>query len=130
MSINFPTWVTDSTPVPASALVGAKKLIYTFAAVEKLRRLHNAAWMWQRGTQVGDIDPVAGEEFTQEAADLLAQQFPGQWPTPPTEPQVKNYIESTWKPRHIAAQNQRLIVRRAITPAQLAFVDIDGLLSV
>jgi len=114
--INFPDWVTNDTEIPAGFLVRAKKLIYTFIAVEKLRVLHNAGWKWYRG------DPLDADE---EA--LLQDAFPGLWPTPPTEPQLRNYIETTWKPRHDAAQATRTVYRHAITPTEFSYVNLDNL---
>ena len=49
VSINFPAWVTDDTEIPPGFLVRAKRLIYTFVAIEKLRVLHNAGWKWHKG---------------------------------------------------------------------------------
>ena len=114
--INFPGWVTDATAVPPGFLVRAKKLIYTFVAVEKLRILHNAGWKWFRG------DPLDADE---EA--LLAAAFPGQWPTQPTEAQVNTWLETFWEPRSDAAQETRGFYRLAVTPAEFSYVDLDGL---
>ena len=115
--INFPAWVTDGTPIPAGFLTRAKKLIYTFVAVEKLRVLHNAGWKWHRGEAL-DADEEA----------LLAATFPALWPTPPTEAQVRNWLETYWEPRQHAAQATRTMHRRAVTPAEFSYVNLDGLI--
>ncbi len=115
--INFPGWVTDGTAVPPAFLVRAKKVIHTFAAVEKLRLLHNAGWKWFRG------DPLDADE---EA--LLAAAFPGQWPTQPTEAQVNAWLETYWEPRQHASQETRTLYRGTITPAECSYVDLDGLI--
>ena len=117
--INFPAQVTDPDwHFPSGTRnVRSKKLDYVFIAVEKLRVLHNAGWTWHRGETL-DADEQA----------LLAAEFPGLWPTPPTEAQLRNYIETYWEPRHNAAQETRTIYRRAVTPAHFSYVDLDGLI--
>lgn len=115
--INFPAWVTDGTQVPAGFLARAKKLIYTFVAVEKLRVLHNAGWKWHRG-----------EALTAEEEALLQDAFPGLWPTPPTETQVRNWIETYWGPRQEAAQATRTTHRCAVTSAEFSYVNLDDLI--
>ena len=117
MPINFPVWVTNDTPIPAGFEVRAKKLIYIFAACEKLRRLHNAGWEWHRG------DPLTAEEEV-----LLQAAFPQLWPTPPTEAQVRNWIENYWQPRNREAHHVRAQFRQSVTNAQLNLVDLDGLI--
>ncbi len=115
--INFPDWVTDGTPVPAGFLTRAKKLIYTFVAVEKLRVLHNAGWKWHRGEAL---------DSNEEA--LLQDAFPGLWPTPPTEAQVRNWLETYWEPRSNAVQEARTIHRHAVTPTEFGYVNLDDLI--
>ncbi len=115
--INFPNWGTDGTPLPAGFLIRAKKLIYTFVAVEKLRILHNAGGKWHRGEAL-DADEEA----------LLQDAFPSLWPTPPTEAQVKNWLETYWEPRSNATQETRTIHRRAVTSAEFSYVNLDDLL--
>ena len=115
--INFPAWVTDDTPIPADFLTKAKKLVYTFVAIEKLRVLHNAGFKWARGDAL-DADEEA----------LLAAAFPALWPTPPTVEQVRNWVESYYTPRSNAAQETRTIHRRAVTPAHFSYVELDDLI--
>ena len=116
-TINFPKWVTDGTEVPAGFLVRAKKLIYTFVAIEKLRILHNAGWKWHRGEAL-----TPGEEA------LLQDAFPALWPNPPTEQQVNNWLKVYWEPRHLASQETRSTYRRQINPTEFTYVDLDGLI--
>ncbi|MCK4374120.1 MAG: hypothetical protein KAX19_02290 [Candidatus Brocadiae bacterium] len=116
MSINYPSWVTDDTPIPAGYLIRCKKLLYTIAACEYARLLHNAGWKWFRG-----------EALTPQEEAMLAEEFPGQWPDPPTQAQMENYLENVWEPRQNAAQSTRAQLRMQLTPAQIDFVDWGGL---
>ena len=116
MSINYPTWVTDDTPIPAGYLIRCKKLLYAIAACEYARLLHNAGWKWFRG-----------ETLTPQEESMLAAQFPGQWPDPPTQLQLESYLENVWEPRQNAAQATRAQMRTNVTPGQIGFVDWDGL---
>lgn len=115
--INFSAWVTDGSDIPPAFLVRAKKLIYTFVAVEKLQALHNAGWKWCRE-----------KVLTGEEEALLQAAFPGLWPNPPTEFQVQDWLETYWEPRSHAAQTMRTICRHAITPGEFSYVDLDGLI--
>lgn len=115
--INFPAWVTNDTEIPPGFLVRAKKLIYTFVAVEKLRVLHNAGWKWHRG-----------EALTADEEMLLQDAFPGLWPNPPTEAQVRNWLAIYWEPRHNAAQATRCTYRHTVTPAEFSYMNLDNLI--
>jgi len=116
MAIQWPTWVEDNTAIPAGFLVRAKRFIYIFAAIEKLRLLHNAGWKW-----------VKGGELTPGEVALIAQEFPGQ-EEPPTEQQFKNWIETWWDPRQDEAQAFRAQARKAVTVEQVDLVDLQGLI--
>lgn len=115
--MNFPGWVTDDTQIPTEFLVRAKKLIYTFVAIEKLRILHNAGWKWCRGEALTPVEEA-----------LLAEAFPGLWPTPPTEEQVRNWIETYWEPRHHELQGVRCVHRRAVNQSEFSYVDLDDII--
>ena len=115
--INFPTWVTNDTAIPSGFNVRAKKLVYVFVAIEKLRILHNAGWKWFRD-----------EELTVAEEDLLAEAFPSIWPNKPTEQQIKNWIENYFDPRSNALQSTRTIYRRAINESEFSYVNLDGII--
>lgn len=115
--VKFPRWVTDDTATPRDFLVRGKKLVYTFIAVEKLRRLHNAAWKWHRS-----------ERLTADERQLLADAFPTLWPNPPTEQQVRTWVTNWWEPRHDTAQATRTTHRRAVMPNEFNHVDLDALI--
>lgn len=117
VAINFPPWVTDDTAIPVNFLPRAKRLVYLFIAIEKLRILHNAGWKWFRG------DPLDADEET-----LLADAFPDLWPTPPTEAQVRNWLENWWEPRSHECQRMRTVYRRAVVPAEFNVVNLNGLI--
>lgn len=116
MAINYPPWVTNGTPIPAGHLVRCKKLLYAVAACEYARLLHNAGWKWHRG-----------KALTPQEEAMLADQFPAQWPTPPTAEQLQAYLAAIWLPRDSAAQATRADLRTNITPGQIDFVDWGGL---
>ena len=115
MAINWPTWVTDETPIPANVLVPAKKLAWLFVAIEKLRLLHNGVFKWARS-----------EALTSAEEACVAEEFaPGNWPLTyptdtPTVGQAAAWIEEHWMPRSQELQAQRTQMRRAIGGVLLA----------
>ena len=117
MAINFPTWVTNQTAIPAAYLVPAKKLLYTLAACEYSRRLHNAGWKW-----------IRGESLTADEQAILQAEFPALWPTPPTETQFRNYLENQWEPRQNEAHGTLAASRQRIENFDLSWVDWDSLI--
>lgn len=116
MSINYPSWVTDDSPIPAGYLVKVKKFLYARAGQEYVRRLYKAGLDWVKGR------PLAPE---QEA--MLAKHFPGQWPDPPTMEQFMAYKKDVWEPRQDALVDVIAGMRQAVEGLELAWVDYDGL---
>lgn len=134
MAINFPTWVTDGTPIPAPFLTPAKKVLYRYAACEYALRLHNAGYKWQRGATDTVPDPLTGEVLSSLEIDMLIDAFPSlwagyppTWPTPPTEEQVNDYVAGPWSDRNNAACEARRLMRRAAENIDLTWVDWQGM---
>lgn len=114
--MNFPAWVLDDTAIPVNALVAAKKIVYTFAACEKLRLLHNAAWKWVRGGELSSGDEI-----------VLREVFPNYPDGCPSEHELRGVMETWWEPRQHAAQTQRALLRGRMTAEHLSFVDLQRL---
>ena len=117
MAIDFPAWVTNETEIPVAYRVPAKKVLYTFAAAEYARQLHNAGWKWHRGEAL-----TSGEEV------MLADAFPGLWPTPPTEAQLRSYLANVWEPRQREIQSTRAAIRTATAHFDLTWIDWGGII--
>ena len=109
MAINWPTWITNDVAVPANVLVPAKKLVWLFVAIEKLRLLHNGTFKWARSEALSSAEETCvAEEFAE-----------GNWPLTypddtPTVEQARTWIEDNWTPRHQETQEMRTTLRRAI----------------
>lgn len=116
--MNFPGWVTDATQVPSQYVVAAKKFLYVVAACEYARRLHNAGWKWFRGKPLDAIDEDA-------LADAFPTLFPGD---PPSESQLRAYLENIWEPRQNAVQAARAEARMRLENFDLTWVDWEGLI--
>ncbi len=116
MSINYPTWVTDDTPLPEAYRVAAKKILYAFAAREYAGLLHNAGVKWRDG-----------EALTPDEEAMLADAFPGQWPTPPTLEQFADYVHGLWEPRYGEISTTINAIRRHVDATKLGWIDWNGL---
>ena len=124
MAINWPTWVTDETPIPANVLVPAKKLAWLFVAIEKLRLLHNGVFKWARS-----------EALTSAEEACVAEEFaPGNWPLTyptdtPTMTQARTWIEANWEPRQNETQAMRTKLRLAIPEDWFSYVELRNILA-
>ena len=135
MAMNFPGWVTDSTPIPAQYLVPAKKALYIWAACEKSRRLICAMGHWYRNAS-GNLLPGDSPTLSQEERDLLTAYAPytgtgydfGHSPTDaPTLAEVKAWQLNTWEPRDFEIQATKAAARERVENFDLSWVDWDGL---
>ena len=75
MPINWPTWVTDGTPIPAQYLVPAKRAVFILAAAEKLRLLHQAIGHWYRVSS-GNLNPDDAPAVTALEQQRIAEYAP------------------------------------------------------
>lgn len=136
MAINFPTWVTDDSSIPAQYLVGAKKLLYTMAACEYSRRLLNAMTHWRRVAD-GETRPDEPDTLSQEEMDILAANAPYTGPgydfgrslsDAPSRTEVDAWTEADWQPRQDEVQATRAAARRRLENFDLSWVDWDGVI--
>ena len=123
MAINWPTWITNDVAVPANVLVPAKKLVWLFVAIEKLRLLHNGVFKWARSEALSSAEAACvAEEFAE-----------GNWPLTypddtPTVEQARTWIEDNWTPRHQETQEMRTTLRRAIPEGWFSYVELRNIL--
>lgn len=123
MAINWPTWVTDDTAIPANVLVPAKKLAWLFVAIEKLRLLHNGVFKWARSEALSSAEEACvAEEFA-----------PGNWPLTyptdrPTVEQARTWIETNWRPRQDETQGMRSTLRLGIPEDWFSYVELRSIL--
>ena len=118
--MNYPAWVTNATTLRAQSdeiLIRLAKISYTIGSCQKLRVLFNAGFAWMRG-----------EDLTPHEEHLLAEAFPGQWPNPPTEEQVRTWVTNWWKSRQHDAQDTRGLHQIMVAAANLDWIDLEGMI--
>jgi len=124
MAINWPTWVTDETAIPANVLVQSKKWIWLTVAIEKMRNLHNGIRAW-----------VREETLTAEQESAVAEEFaPGNWPlvyptNTPTATQARDWVDAYWEPRSTELQTMKANMRMAIPLGWYPYVDLHNVTS-